>query len=158
MVSYISITEKYALFSHDWPELHYDTVCVCQKLSMRTVVKIMTKVMSQQTHFDISWVCSSACYDYCEAVTMTTRRWLWLCKSKPCRRASHWSAATMQSSSTPPSLSNNRDMHSLQRSEWSHTKKLVNWIFIKTAKETHLKGSEDAIVNIWHYWLEGNRF
>ena len=56
------------------------------------------------------------------------------------------------------SLSNNRDVHSLQRSEWSHTKKLVNWIFIKTAKETHLKDSEDAIVNIWHYWLEGNRF
>ena len=150
MVSYISITEKYALFSHDWPELHYDTVCVCQKLSMTTDVKIMTKVMSQRTHFDGD-------FDY-EAVTMTMRRWLWLCKSKPCRRASHWSAATMQSSSTPPSLSNNWDVHSLQRSEWSHTKKLVNWIFIKTAKKTHLKGSEDAIVNIWHYWLEGNRF
>ena len=37
-------------------------------------------------------------------------------------------------------------------------KKMVNWISIKTAKETPFKGSEDVIVNIWHYWLEGNRF
>ena len=63
MVSYISFTEKYVLFSHDWPELHYDNVCVCQKLSMTTDVKIMTKVMSQRTHFDGD-------FDY-EAVTMT---------------------------------------------------------------------------------------
>ena len=76
---------------------------------MTTDVKIMTKVMSQRTHFDGD-------FDY-EAVTMTMQ-----IQAVPPRLPLVGSHDAKQLNAAP-SLSNNRDVHSLQRSVWSHTKR-----------------------------------